>query len=300
MPRWVALTVAMVAVAGLAPMVLTMVGSHRWRQRTAQQERALLLSARPDGHRHVDFRDFQGLPPPVARYLRLVLRDGQPIVQVARFSEHGRLRTSPQSERWMRFEARQVVAPPAIGFLWDATIRLAPGLHLQVRDSYMNGQGLGQASLQSTFSMGEDRGTPALNAGELYRFLAEGVWYPTALLPGPALTWTAIDDARSLATLRHGELTVSVEFRFNGAGEVTGIYAASRPRLEGKTYQMTPWEGHFAGYVAVEGLRVPSRGEVGWHMAGAWRSVWEGTVTDLRYELEKDSASRRQPSSEHE
>jgi hypothetical protein len=34
--------------------------------------------------------------------------------------------------------------------------------------------------------------------------------------------------ANELRNLRHGELAVSVEFRFNDAGEVTGIYAASR------------------------------------------------------------------------
>ena len=286
--EWVGLSAVVVTVAGAAVAVLTMVGSRRWQRRTAQQERALLLSSRiPAGRRQVDFRNFEELPAPVARYLKLALRDGQHLVQVARFAEHGRLRTAPQSERWMRFQARQVVVPPSIGFIWDAAIRLAPGLHIRVRDSYVNGRGLGQASLQSMLSMAEDGGTPALNAGELYRFLAEAVWYPTALVPGPALTWTAIDDARSLATLRHGELAVSVEFRFNDAGEVGGIYAASRPRLDGKTYRMTPWEGHFADYVAVDGMTVPRRGEVGWHLAGAWRSVWEGTVTDLRYEFDE-------------
>ena len=48
--------------------------------------------------------------------------------------------------------------------------------------------------------------------------------------------------------------------------------------------RITPWEGHFAGYIMVDGKRVPSKGEVGWYIAGKWRSVWEGTVTDLRYE----------------
>ena len=43
--------------------------------------------------------------------------------------------------------------------------------------------------------------------------------------------------------------------------------------------------GHFAGYIMVDGRRVPSKGEVGWYIAGKWRSVWEGTVTDLRYEF---------------
>jgi hypothetical protein len=48
---------------------------------------------------------------------------------------------------------------------------------------------------------------------------------------------------------------------------------------------MTPWELHFAAYTTVDGMRIPTEGEVGWYISGEWRSVWEGTVTDLRYEF---------------
>lgn len=132
--------------------------------------------------------------------------------------------------------------------------------------------------------MSQDCGTPELNTGELYRFLGEAVWFPTALMPGPALRWTAIDDARSLATLTHAGISVSVEFHFNAVGETTGIHAGNRPPRDGTSYRMTLWEGHFAKYNGINGMRVPTEGG-SWCMEGTWRVAWQGTVTDLRYEF---------------
>lgn len=70
-----------------------------------------------------------------------------------------------------------------MGFVWDARVRIAPLLHIHVRDAYADGEGNGAVSLLSAITVAEKRGGTTLNAGELYRYLAEGVWYPTALLP---------------------------------------------------------------------------------------------------------------------
>src|SRR5205085_5598411 len=99
------------------------------------------------------------------------------------------------------------------GFLWDAKVRVAPLVHVRVRDAYIAGQGQGAVSLLSAFEMSAESGGSELNAGELYRYLAEAVWYPTALLPREGLIWHAIDHDKALATLTHANTTVSIEFR---------------------------------------------------------------------------------------
>ncbi|WP_425532220.1 DUF6920 family protein [Aromatoleum anaerobium] len=45
------------------------------------------------------------------------------------------------------------------------------------------GVGSGQAQLLSAVTVASDRDKPELNSGSLHRYLAEAVWYPTALLP---------------------------------------------------------------------------------------------------------------------
>jgi hypothetical protein len=135
----------------------------------------------------------------------------------------GTLRTDVRSDRWMPFEAEHLVAPATIGFLWNARVNVAPLLHVRVRDAFLAGQGSGNVSLLSAFNVSADGGTPEMNSGSLHRFLAEAVWYPTALLPSPKLQWSPIHANRARDAHDAG-LTVSLEFRFAETGEVTGIY----------------------------------------------------------------------------
>jgi hypothetical protein len=121
-----------------------------------------------------------------------------------------------------------------------------------------------------------------MNAGALHRFLAEAVWYPWALVPGDALRWAPLDERRAQATLTCGATTVTLEFRFAGSGEVTGIYSPGRWGRFGGHYEKVPWEGHFSDYIRCGGVLRPRQGEVGWYRAGELQIVWRGTVESVR------------------
>jgi len=126
-------------------------------------------------------------------------------------------------------------------------------------------------------------GDPRLNAGALHRYLAEAAWYPTALRPSAALRWTPVDAGRALATLTADGTTVSLEFRFGDDGAITGIHTPARWGRFGGGYEERPWEGRFGRSVARDGLRVPSEGEVGWYVDGAWQRVWSGRIVASHY-----------------
>ena len=217
------------------------------------------------------------VPAPVVRYLCLALPTSARIGEV-RLTQHGTLRMDVSSARWLPFDAGHVVVPPATSFVWDARVRIAPLLHVRVRDALIDGQGSGEVKLLS-LTVSATAGTPEMNSGSLHRYLAESVWYPSALLPGPALSWTAIDDARALATLTNHGLTVSLEFRFAETGEVTGIYTPARWGKFPDGYRQAPWEGHFRNYRERDGIVVPTEGDVGWYVDDRCRVVWRGNVT---------------------
>ena len=63
--------------------------------------------------------------------------------------------------------------------------------------------GTEQVALLSAVPIGSVGGTTEMNFSPLHRFLAKAVWYPTALLPSPALSWTLMDDVSALETLTH-------------------------------------------------------------------------------------------------
>jgi hypothetical protein len=124
-----------------------------------------------------------------------------------------------------------------------------------------------------------------MNSGALHRFLAEAVWSPTALLPSETLRWSPVDDNTASATLTANGVTVSLEFRFNAAGEIVGIFTPGRWGSFGGSYLQKPWEEHFRDYVTVQSMRVPKHGEVGWYDDGMWEVVWEGTLLEAKYDF---------------
>jgi hypothetical protein len=227
----------------------------------------------------------EGLPPPVRRYLKHALPPDLRGLRLARYEQTGTLRTDPRRDNWTEFTATQVIAPRMLEFLWTAHASIAPLLHVQVRDSFVRGRGAGQVALLSAIPITSAGGTMEMNSGSLHRFLAEAVWYPSALLPSPALTWTPLNDFRALATLTDGTTKVSLEFRFNSDNEVTGIYTEGRWGTFDGTFKQVAWEGTFRNYSRRQGILVPSDGEVGWYIDGEWRSVWRGTVTSASMEF---------------
>jgi len=227
--------------------------------------------------------DYDSLPPPVQRYLHMALPDGCKTIGLAHLRQEGRLRTNAKSERWMTFTAEQIIAPTATGFIWEARVGAAPGIHIRVLDSLVDSRGAGQVSLLSAIRIASIGGTPEMNSSALHRFLAETVWSPTALLPSERLRWSAIDDNTACATLIAHGVTVSLEFRFNAAGEVVGIFTPGRWGSFGGSYVQKPWEGRFRAYDTVQGMRIPKHGEVGWYDGSVWGAVWEGTLLEAQY-----------------
>lgn len=282
MIKWILIT----AGAGLLGAAIAIYfGQARESSKTDQLVATLSEGASQTSAGTVDFASFTELPPPVARYFQHVLTDGQELIKTARIDQSGVLRTGTAAESWSPFTASQIVVPPATGFLWNARIDMPLGTHVRVLDSYIGGVGAGRVSLLSAFAVASERGAPELNSGALHRYLAEGVWFPTALLPESGVVWSPIDDHSALATLTDRGTSVSLEFRFNEVGEVTSIYSAGRFGQFDGGYKKIPWQGHLRDYHDRAGMRVPSYGEVGWYDDGVLQLVWKGEVTGAGYEL---------------
>ncbi|WP_333608805.1 DUF6544 family protein [Arsukibacterium sp.] len=281
--KWILIAIGVVSVAAVASVLI---GQASERSKAEQMATDLLGGATQPRNTVVSFDALTDLPPPVARYFRHVLVDGQQVIHLVRMQQSGVLRTSTAATSWSSFNASQVVVPPATGFLWNAKIEMPLGTHVRVLDSYSSGVGSGRASLLSAFAIASETGVPELNSGALHRYLAEAVWFPTALLPQSGVSWSSIDDFSALATLADGSTTVSLEFRFNDVGEVTGIYSDGRfGRFDG-TYRRVPWEGRFRDYQTHAGMRVPFYGEVGWYDGGVLLWVWKGDIIKVQYEFE--------------
>ena len=280
---------ARIALIGFGALLVALalaawIGSRRQRSAMSRLVESLIRAGSSADAAQPRTEELERLPAPEARYLRWALPRQQQI-QLVRLRQIGTLRTNVRRERWMAFEAEHIVAPRSAGFVWNARVAVAPLLHVRVRDALVAGRGSGQVSLLSAFTVAADAGTPEMNSGSLHRYLAEAVWYPTALLPSAKLRWSAVDNRRALATLTEDGVTVSLEFRFADTGQVTSIYTPARWGSFDGGYKQVPWEGHFRNYTERQDMLLPTEGEVGWYLEGDWQAVWKLRVSTASYEL---------------
>lgn len=272
----VGLVLVAVAVLGIAAM--------RWNARTAEQIAKLNAARSLPATRTYDAAQLGGLPVPVARYFRLVLRDGQPLIRRARLMQRGQFLVRPTAAGWRPFVATETFVTQPAGFVWDARIKMAPGLPVRVRDSFAGGRGSMHVSMLAVWSLASVENTADAAAGALHRYLAEAVWLPTALLPAEGVAWSAIDDHHARASITSGDTTVSLDFTFGADGRVESVFTPARMRdVEGRAIP-TPWRGRFTRYERRDGMEIPIEGEVEWLLPDGPQVYWRGEITAVEFE----------------
>ncbi|UPV75584.1 hypothetical protein M0R89_05830 [Halorussus limi] len=236
-----------------------------------------------DTDRTVTNDDLAGLPDPVGDYLDHAIRDGRSYVRTVRLEQRGEFRLGGADAPWKPLEATQrfTVRPP--GFVWDATVELAPFVPIRAVDAYVGGSGSLRAAVFGSLPVANADPGPALDEGELLRYLAETVWFPTALVPGEGVEWEARDDDSALATVEHGDATASAVFHFGDDHRVERI-AAERPRAtDDGGYERRAWTVRLRNYRERNGLLVPTEGEVEWNLPDGDLPYWRAEITEIEY-----------------
>jgi len=257
-------------------------GKHRWQIDTATLRTKLTSGQQTIQPKFYSEDELEGLPIPVQRFFRKVLKNGQPMITTVRLSQQGQFNMKETEAKWNPFTATQVFVTQPPGFDWDAVIQMAPSMKAFVHDTYMLGEGSLLASLLGLFTLANVRGGAEANIGELMRFFAEAAWYPTALLPSQGVRWESIDATFARGTLTDGDTTVSLVFGFNTEGLIDTIYAAARYRDK---VSAMPWGGRFWEYAIRNGMLIPLQGEVGWEYPEGMKLYYKGQITDISHEF---------------
>lgn len=276
---------ALIAVVVLVALLL-LVARQRWQAATSEFERQLNQPGDPAAvPPPFSEADLEGLPGPVARYFRRVLKTGQRHVKLATFEQQGEFLMQPRADGWRPFEARHTATTGPPGFVWDAKIAAMPGVTARVRDAFLAGNGYMKASLLGLVTLVHTEKTPEIAQGALYRYLAEAVWLPTALLRSEGVTWLPRDPRSATAQLKVGATEVSLDFFFGADDLVERVYAKDRDRDVGGHGVPTPWQGHFKNYQEREGMFVPLDGEVEWILPEGPQPYWRGHAVTVHYQL---------------
>jgi len=145
------------------------------------------------------------------------------------------------------------------------------------------GEGVLHAAVLGLFPLVNFEGKGEIAKGELMRFLAEAAWYPTALLPGQGVRWTAVNEQAARAEINDGEVSAELLFRFNAEDLIQAVETEARGRMVNRQMVSSPWAGRFWNYERRAGMLVPLQGEVAWLFSDGPRPYWRGRMTEIKY-----------------
>jgi len=207
------------------------------------------------------------------------------LITDATFKLAGTIDMSETGVNWKAFTSWQQATVHRPGFLWNGSVSMLPGLaalsRAHVHDSYIAGVGRLHAAMLGLFTLAQVQGGGEIARGELMRYFAEAIWYPTALLPSQGVSWAAVDDSSANATLVDGPIGLTLLFRFDEAGLITSVHADARGAGVGKDMVMLPWDCSISNYQLRHGMMVPTRGEV----AKGGKSYFVGDLTSIIFEF---------------
>lgn len=259
----------------------------------------LLAASSPPAHPVPRPGDWDDLPTPIQRYLTHVLQDEQPSIQTVRLRQTGTFRSDGETSDWKNFSAIQHVTTHPPGFVWDASIEMMPGLSVWVLDAFADGQGILRARLGGVLPVANPPPGPALDEGELLRYLAESPLYPTALLPRAGVSWTAINDQSARATIEHRGTTASLVFHVNDRNEVERVTGKRPFARDDGTYEERGWNGTWTNYERRNGLLVPVDGEVAWSTPTGEMTYWRGHMDTIEHQFAGTGGATRSPNAPH-
>lgn len=227
----------------------------------------MIRSTRFSGDAPVD------LPEPVGRYFEAALGSQAQTSPAAILTMRGSIKIG----RWLRFRARQLLAP-RLGTVWEATVA---GV-IRGSDRYVDGTGAMDWKLFGVVPIVRADGVD-VSRSSAERAAGESIWVPSAVSPAAGTKWRATGPGSITAIIDTGGHPVSIEHLIDESGRLS---SSSFPRW-GDPDRTGTWAEHPFGVEVAEhrqfgSIQVPSRGEVGWyHGTDRWR---DGVF--FRFELE--------------
>jgi len=258
------------------------IGNISWNAKVASLADKLPAEPRYDRNPTVNTYLSNDATGPVEKYFSSVLVDGEPPIAKAVIHHSGSFNMGQDDEQWHVFKSVQHVMLDPPGFVWNAKIRMVPGVPARVIDAYIDGDAVLTGKLLGLITVMELPNSPELAEGELMRFVAEAAWYPTALLR-PNVSWEPIDLHTARVTLTDKSTTVSLEVRFSDDNLISSIYSEGRFRDVDGVQVKTPWEGRFWNYEERGGMMIPLDGEVAWILPSGRKPYWRGHMDVIEY-----------------
>ncbi len=239
-----------------------------------KQVKDLFAQSKNISNQKFSCRQLVGLPEPVQRYFNHVMKEGQPYISNLRMTHNGQFKTG-QHKAWVNMEGEEYFTADKPGFIWKGKTTL-----FTARDMYIADKGRLIVSLLSLFNVVDGKGEH-YNQGELIRWLAESILFPTNFLPSKNLQWLAIDRISAKLTFNYNHQSLFFIVTFNNVGEIS--------QLETKRYMdaknLETWLIKLADYKTINEILIPTNFEVLWRLEKGDFSYAKFNLKKLEYNI---------------
>jgi hypothetical protein len=223
---------------------------------------------------------WNSLPEPLQRHLRFAIKQRAASIRSVRVEHGGTFRTRPE-QRWLPIHGVEHFTASTPGFVWSATVDLAPLLWIDARDQLRDRSGSMLVKFESLFTI-VNAGGPQIDQGSSLRWLAEAVWFPYALV-GDAIRWESLTSEAARATLMQDGAPVTGTIEFDTEGRMAAI-RGERYYYAGGESVLKPWVARCGEYREFGPFRVPSHVEVAWILDGVEFIYARFDVTAIGYD----------------
>lgn len=230
---------------------------------------------------HISKADIEVLPQNVQRWLKYAQIIGKEKITSVRLKQKATMRLEID-KKWMPVQAEQYFTTEEPSFIWKANIKMAPLFHIVGRDVYTEGKGNMLIKFLSLFTVANSKGKE-INQGTLLRYLAEMVWFPTAVVNN-FITWEEIDTEHAKATMTYKEVIASGVLTFNDKGEVINFEAERYGEFDNK-FRLELWSISLYAYKEFDGIKVPTKGDVTWKLKTGNFNWFNFEVTQIEYNI---------------
>ena len=273
------IVVSLVGAVAAALWIVGLVSRRRFRAQTRKAVTELLAHAGQGISSAQFLARREALPAPLQLYLRYAVGQNISTPCTARLRHSGFFRPN-RNGRWFPIEGEEFFTVGEPGFVWNATIWLAPLLWIEARDEFIDGRSRMLVKFCSAFTLVNASGSE-LDQGALLRWLAEVVWFPAGYV-GDQIHAKPIDSDSAQVTLVDNDLSVTAILSVDEEGKLTTI-RGRRYRVDKGRPVLTTWKGVCSHYCEFGGMRIPTSVEVIWELDEGDFSYAKFDVSVVKY-----------------
>lgn len=222
------------------------------------------------------FKQLEGLPEPVQRYFKYVLKDGQPYINSVRLTHQGFFKTDLKKD-FIKIKGEQYFTTQKPQFIWKGITTM-----FTARDFFINDKGGLIATIFNIYNIVDANGSN-YDEGELQRWMAESVWFPTNLLPSDYVQWDAIDANAAKLLFRYKTVKFDFIVKFNAVGEITQMESHRFMTIEKKE----KWICKMANYQEINNVKIPFSDQALWNLKNVEYCYAKFEIQKIEYNIPK-------------